>query len=321
MAVDDRCLRVARFACHEVAVLGIDAHRQRGSRVGHKVDPEDLGRQKRDGKPGLRRAGQSDQASQDDAEEDGDHLAHVRRKEEAKELADVVEDAATLLHGVDDRRVVVVGEDHLSGFLRDLGARDAHGDTDVGRLQRGGVVHAVTGHGNDQPVILQRVDDPQLVLWCDARVDVDLPHGGAELVLAHAVDVCAGERSGIAILDDAQIKPDTRGGLGVVAGDHHRADAGAVCLLDRGSRLFAGRVDDCHDADEDQLVLVFLGGLVEAFGQCSVRDSQGAVTLRRDLFDRLEDASTSGFTEILDAAAHLALGAVFKEHVGGALRE
>ena len=34
------------------------------------------------------------------------------------------------------------------GALGDLGAADAHGDADVGVLERGGVVHAVACHGH-----------------------------------------------------------------------------------------------------------------------------------------------------------------------------
>ena len=73
--------------------------------------------------------------------------------------------------GADDRGEVVVGEDHVRRLLGDVGAGDAHRDADVRRLQRGRVVDAVAGHRDDPAVGLQRVDDPQLVLRRDARVD------------------------------------------------------------------------------------------------------------------------------------------------------
>ena len=43
---------------------------------------------------------------------------------------------------------VVVGEYELAGLLGDLGAA-AHGDADIGLLQRGGVVDGVAGHRHD----------------------------------------------------------------------------------------------------------------------------------------------------------------------------
>ena len=121
---------------------------------------------------------EAEHARQHDAEEHRQHLADVRREQEAQELADVGEDPASLADRGDDRGEVVVGEDHVRRLLGHVGAGDAHRDADVGRLQRRRVVHAVARHRDDLAVRLQRVDDPQLVLRRDARVDRDLPHRG-----------------------------------------------------------------------------------------------------------------------------------------------
>jgi hypothetical protein len=45
---------------------------------------------------------------------------------------------------------------------------DAHGDADVGGLQRRRVVHAVAGDGDDLALLLQRLDDQHLLLGGDA---------------------------------------------------------------------------------------------------------------------------------------------------------
>ena len=55
-----------------------------------------------------------------------------------------------------------------------VGAGDAHRDADVGLLERGRVVHAVAGHGDDVAARLQRLDQPQFLLGRDAG-----EHGGA----------------------------------------------------------------------------------------------------------------------------------------------
>ena len=59
---------------------------------------------------------------------------------------------APFLDRGDDGREVVVGQDHVGGILRHVGAGDAHRHADVGRLQRRGVVHAVAGHRHDLAV-------------------------------------------------------------------------------------------------------------------------------------------------------------------------
>ena len=98
-----------------------------------------------------------------------------RKRRNLRMLAKI---AAALADGADDRREVVVGEDHVRRLLGDVGAGDAHRDADVRRLQRGRVVDPVAGHRDDPPVRVERVDDPQLVLRRDAGVDGHLPHRG-----------------------------------------------------------------------------------------------------------------------------------------------
>ena len=71
----------------------------------------------------------------------------------------------------DDRREVVVGQDHVGGLAGDVGARLAHRDADVGGLERGRVVDAVAGHRDDLAHRLQRLRDAHLVLGNDARED------------------------------------------------------------------------------------------------------------------------------------------------------
>ena len=59
---------------------------------------------------------------------------------------------------------VVVGQYHVRGLLGHVGASDAHGDADVGRLDGRGVIDPVSGHRHDLTSRLPGADDPQLVL-------------------------------------------------------------------------------------------------------------------------------------------------------------
>ena len=159
-----RSVSLRGLAGHHVVDLGVDAHRECRGGVGDQVDPQDLGGEQRQHDRLAACAAQPDDAREDDAEEDREDLAHVRRQQVAQELLDVVEDHPALTDGSDDRGEVVIAEDHPRRLLGDLGAGDAHGHADVGRLERRRVVDPVAGHRHDLPVGLERVDEPQLVL-------------------------------------------------------------------------------------------------------------------------------------------------------------
>ena len=77
---------------------------------------------------------------------------------------------STALH---ERGEVVVGEHELAGLLGDLRAA-AHGDADVGLLQRGGVVDGVAGHRHDLAGLLHQPGEADLVLGRDATEHVQL---------------------------------------------------------------------------------------------------------------------------------------------------
>ena len=61
----------------------------------------------------------------------------------------------------------------FAGLLRDLGAA-SHRDTDVGLLERGGIVHGVAGHGNDLAGFLHEPGEADLVLGRDPAEHVEL---------------------------------------------------------------------------------------------------------------------------------------------------
>jgi hypothetical protein len=88
-----------------------------------------------------------------------DHFARVGCQEIVDELADVVVDRATLLDGVHDRCEVVVRQHDVRGFLGHVGARDAHGNADVGGLDGGCVIDPVARHRHDLPQRFPRLHD------------------------------------------------------------------------------------------------------------------------------------------------------------------
>ena len=93
--------------------------------------------------------------------------------------------------------------DHVAGLLGGLGA-GVHGHADVGLGQRGRVVGAVAGHGDQLAAGLLLADERELVLG--RGLGEEVVHAG--------------------------LGGDGRGGERVVAGDHHGADAHRAELVE-----------------------------------------------------------------------------------------
>ena len=132
---------------------------ERGDHVGAEIDGENLDDGQRERDPRERERQVRHQ------------LRNVRRQDVRQELADVVEDGTSLFDAIDDACEVVVQQDHIRRFAGDVGPGDAHCDPDVGRPQRGRVIDAVSGHGNDLPLPLKRRHHPQLLVRGHARAD------------------------------------------------------------------------------------------------------------------------------------------------------
>ena len=160
-AVDDVLVAPPRRALHLARLRGVAAEGERGEGLRAEVDGQDLHRGER----------QRQRAARGREGEERDDLGGGVGEDVEDELADVRVDAAALLDGADDAREVVVGEDHRGALARDVGARAAHGDADVGPPQRRRVVDAVAGHRHHVALGAQGVGDPQLRLRRGAGED------------------------------------------------------------------------------------------------------------------------------------------------------
>ena len=169
-------------------------------------------------------------------------------------LRNVVVDAPS---GLDRRGYggeVVVGEDHGGRLAGHVGARAAHRHADVGPAQRGRVVDAVAGHGDDLALGAQRVGDPELGLRRAAREH----HLGSraeqlvEFLLGHHVELGPVDHVH-PVGADADAAGDRGCGQPVVPGDHVDADARLVHPPDRGRDLGARRVEHRHQPDQAQV--------------------------------------------------------------------
>ena len=124
----------------------------------------------------------------------------------------------------------VVGEHEIGRLLGHLRAAPAHRHADVGRPQRRRVVDAVARHRDDVAGGPPAGDEAQLALGL---------HPGQHVFL-----------HGMRVVDQPDGARDRRGGTGVVPGDEHRPDTGAVAGRDRRGRLRADGVVQRHQPEE-----------------------------------------------------------------------
>ncbi|EXI65151.1 MAG: hypothetical protein AW08_03423 [Candidatus Accumulibacter adjunctus] len=237
-ATQDVGVGCAGRALHDARSRRLDAERHRRRAVHDDVDPEDLDRGE-----GCRQAEQRRAEHGEDGPDVGGQL-------EADELDDVVVDRPAFLDRPHDAGEIVVGQHHGGGFAGDIGSGDAHGDADVGGLQRRCIVDAVAGHGDDLATRLQRFDDAQLVLGRDAGEDGRRCDHLAQRRTGDALDLAAFTR----LAAQAEVARDGGGGCAVVAGDHFHGNAGSLADPDGLLRLRPRRVDDADQGDQRQIV-------------------------------------------------------------------
>ena len=162
-------------------------------------------------------------------------------------LAQIVVDAPPETDGAHDRPEIVVQQHKRRCFARHIGAASAHGDADIGRLERRRVIHAVPGHRNHGAMRLECLDDAQLLRRHDAGEDADAGDGRRKLGLAHALNRRA-------VQHILALKPglarDRAGRDGIIAGDHDHADARRLAFADSGGNGGAQRIGEPRQAEQ-----------------------------------------------------------------------
>ena len=186
---------------------------------------------------------------------------------------------------------------------------------------------------------LQGFDDLELVLGGHARVHGHFGRGLVECgLIGQLVELVAGQ--GLAVLgDDAKVGGDAGGGQRVVAGDHHRADAGTMGLGHGVAHLSTRRIDNADHAIPDEIgfdgfgLIGDVGHLacgVDAYtGHISQRTgfqrtaglAKRTVGLGGETFDGGENRLAIAFGELTDLTTHADARAVAQQHVGRALGE
>jgi len=159
----------------------------------------------------------------------------------AKGLGDVVVYPPPFLHRRGDRREVVVRNDDVGGLLGDFRPGDAHGDANRRLLQRRGIVHPISGHGDHGIAPLPGTHDPQLVGGGDSREHGNARYPLRQIAVVETGQLGAGE-SLVAPIQNTELTRDRPRSVRVVASDHHDPDSGSSAFGDRVARFGPRRV-------------------------------------------------------------------------------
>ena len=271
---EDALVFGARLLIHDVRLELFHAQRDGRQGVADEVDPQQL-----DGDEGRN-------LEDTHTQEDDDDFGDIRPQQEADHLLDIGVDASAFLDRVDNGRKVVVRERHVRRPLGDVRARDTHRAADVRRLERGRVVDAVARHGDDLSLLLPCLDDPDLVLGRNARIDGDALDLLVQLLVAHRVQLRARDRL-IALQKDTQFLSDRGRRRDVVARDHDGLDARLAADGDCRLCLGTGRVDHADEPEEGEPVFQFLAGGLRGDGiDVLIADGEHAERVRAHLLHR-----------------------------------
>lgn len=133
---DDGCIGGARWKVHDGGIGWKGGECECGEGVHDEVDPEHLG----DGEGGLGGGGGADEDDETGGDVDG--------KLEEDEALDVLVEGASPEDGGGDGVEGVVEDGDVGGFFGD-GGTVTHREADVGGGERGCVVGAIAGDGDD----------------------------------------------------------------------------------------------------------------------------------------------------------------------------
>ena len=228
-------------------------------------------------------------------DEEGSDFGNVGSEGVGDGLLQVVEDQSTFLNTSDDGSKVVIKQDHVSGLFGDIRTGNTHGNTDIGLLERWGIVDTITSDGDDLAGSLATIDDDKFLLGRSSGehdfsvMSEDIIDGGVvEITEAGAVDNSGLGFSGVdfgnsntslfgdvfdglvAFGDDSDRSSDGLGGDGVITSDHDDLDTSRSALGDGVGDGSSWGIDHGHEANESKagfgVLLEVTVGEVHLFG-------------------------------------------------------
>lgn len=104
-------------------------------------------------------------------------------------LLDVVKQSATFTNGRDNRREVVISEDHVGSLFADIATVETHGDADISTFQRGRVVDTIASHHAILASAMEGIEHAELSGWTATSHNERQSLKRIKLFVGHGVEI------------------------------------------------------------------------------------------------------------------------------------
>ena len=159
--------------------------------------------------------------------EQGDHQADINGELKLNEALDVLVERPSPLHGLNYGCKRIVQKNDLAGLFGHFGPRLPHRQADVGFLERGSVIGAISGDRHHFAQLLQQPDQTVFIQWLCSRHHSKARQLRLECFIVKRVELRTCQGNAISF-QQADLRGDRLSGLDVIARDHPHADSGAA---------------------------------------------------------------------------------------------
>ena len=168
----------------------------------------------------------------------------------ANRLADIVVNSSAILDSFYNGGKIVIHQNEIGGFTRNLTATFAHGDAYVGIFECGCIIHAVTCHSNDFTVFFKCLDNPHFMLRYNPRKDAHVFDLFTELLIGHFTEHITGND----MVDIRHTDFLCNGGSrdAIIACNHNYTDTGFIADGNVGFYAFTWWISKTDESTERQ---------------------------------------------------------------------
>jgi hypothetical protein len=238
-------------------------------------------------------------------------------------LLDVVKHSATFFNSVQDGGKVVISKNNVRGFLSNIRASLAHGNTNISTLERRRVVDTISSHSDKALATVESFNHTDLGLGSTASDYQGQQRQCIDLIVCKLVKVDSshdhslghvGSDLGYSAGQNSDLKSDSTGSFWVVSSEHVNAYTSLVALANRGSRFRSRWVVETDKTTEDKILfkvttLQLSLILIDVPNICLASESKNTETKSGHGLHILQDVFLGAVGEVDDLVADGGLGA------------
>ena len=178
----------------------------------------------------------------------------------------LINNDASLFHSRDNTCIVIVGKNHVSGFLSHIRPRNTHRYANIGTFDGRRIVHTVSCHCHNFVIGLQRVHDAHFMFGGNTGKDIGILDNILEFIIVEMIDLRAGHHL-FAGAQQSNLFSHCPGRIGIITGDHDRANTSQARMFERRLHLDTRWIDHAHQPNKDEIFFQFIG--IDLFGVVS----------------------------------------------------